>query len=44
MPSADGAVAIDAHLHLRVLDLQVAGDVGEAGHVVQPLLERGRAV
>ena len=35
-----GAVAVDPDLDLRILDLQVAGDVGEPGHLVQPPLER----
>ena len=39
-----GPVAVDADLDLRVLDLQVAGDVGEPRDVVQPLLERGGAL
>ncbi len=40
MPSDGGAVAIDADLDLRVLDLQVARDVGDAFHLVKLLLHR----
>jgi hypothetical protein len=36
-----GAVAGDGHLHLGVLDLQVAGDVDQPLHLMQLLLHGG---
>jgi hypothetical protein len=38
-----GAITVDGHLHLGIFDLQIAGDIGEARDVVEPLLQRRRA-
>jgi hypothetical protein len=37
-----GAVAVDLHLHLRILDLEIAGDVGEQRNLGEPPFELRR--